>query len=101
MVLRLGGTLGIAEGPAIALAALFPFKVHFAIDKVQPIDPVIRCQQRKGRYAGFDPVCCEKLVLRSPLGIGNDHVLGAQLDVDGCELKMKRSDEHKSELKSK
>src|SRR3546814_5002632 len=40
-------------------------------------------------YAGFDPVCCEKLVLRSPLGIGNDHVLGDQLDVDGCEIKLK------------
>src|SRR3546814_14036118 len=59
------------------------------MDQVQPIDPVIRCKQRKGRYAGFDPVCCEKLVLRSPLGIGNDHVLGDQLDVDGCEIKLK------------
>src|SRR3546814_18678917 len=74
--------------------ACTPLPLHyvvrsFAIYQVQPIDPVSRCQQRKGRYAGFDPVCWEKLVLRSPLGIGNDHVLGDQLDVDGCEIKLK------------
>src|SRR3546814_13329758 len=31
-VQRLGGTLGIADGPAIALAAVFLFQVNFAID---------------------------------------------------------------------